>query len=74
MNYILFTGTGIIEGKISSDGKHLFVLSDKVRSYNRWHYNDIEVWKSKFKRKRLKIYTQVEMDRINAREWYTGEK
>jgi hypothetical protein len=32
MNYILFTGTGIIEGKISSDGKYLFVLSDKVRS------------------------------------------
>ena len=51
MNYILFTGTGIIEGKISSDGKYLFILSDKVRSYNRWHYNDIEVWKSQFKRK-----------------------
>ena len=35
MNYILFTGTGIIEGKISSDGKYLFVLSDKVRSYKK---------------------------------------
>ena len=53
MNYILFTGSGLIEGKISSDGKHLFVLSDKVRSYNRWHmikgYEKVNL-----KRKRIK--------------------